>query len=343
MDYSKDSLGFPRLQYKGAIGFKDTDTLDFYLNNLNPVILYEMVIVQNEPTSHFIVADGKLSTTYNVKDPAWYETKYLAQTLGPYSQNYYNNFYGLRLFSPTIAGVDSISLNFASPAELLITDPLGRKLGKDPISNISYDEIPGGSYYSEGIGNPFPETPIPTEESKNIWISEPISGEYDIKVIGTDTGSYTMGLLVYDENGQSEDITEEGNTTVNNIQEFELNYSLETIQETEFHRIVEIDIKPGSYPNSVNLESEGVIPVAVLTDAFFDANGIVIDSVVFAGANPLRGNLEDVDGDSDLDLILHFETQSLQLNPTDTEATLTGQLDNGTLIKGTDSIRIIGK
>ncbi|MFQ6083946.1 MAG: hypothetical protein ACE5WD_11415 [Candidatus Aminicenantia bacterium] len=98
-----------------------------------------------------------------------------------------------------------------------------------------------------------------------------------------------------------------------------------------------------SYPNSINLKSKGVTPVAVLTNDFFDVKDIVIDSVVFAGANPLRGKLEDVDNDNDLDLILHFSTQSLQLDPTDTESTLTGQLTDGALIKGTDSIRIVGK
>ena len=142
-------------------------------------------------------------------------------------------------------------------------------------------------------------------------------------------------------NGQSKEIILEGNTTTNNIQEFELNYSNQTIQQTEIYRIVNVDIKLGSYPNSINLKSKGVTPVAVLTNNFFDAKDIMIDSIVFAGANPLRGKLEDVDGDGDLDLILHFETQSLQLSTTDTETVLTGQLNNGNLIKGADSIRIV--
>lgn len=107
------------------------------------------------------------------------------------------------------------------------------------------------------------------------------------------------------------------------------------------YRIVDIDIKPGSDPNSIDLESKGVTPVAVLTDEFFDAKDVVIDSIVFAGASPTRGKFEDIDNDNDLDLILHFETQSLQLTPDDIEATLTGQLTSDNLIKGTDSIRIV--
>jgi len=95
--------------------------------------------------------------------------------------------------------------------------------------------------------------------------------------------------------------------------------------------------------NSINLNSQGVIPVAVLTNEFFNARDVIIGSVFFAGAASLRGNPEDVDNDGDLDLILHFDTQSFNLTPADTEATLTGRLDNDTLIKGADSIKIISK
>lgn len=177
---------------------------------------------------------------------------------------YRNEEWGLR-------GVASISLNLASPAELLVTDPQGRKLGKDPINNIEYNEIPGGSYYQEGIGNPFPEIPTATKESKFIWIPHPLDGQYDIQVIGTETENYKMELLAYDQKGESKDVIHKGDIAPNIVQEFELNYSKENIQEAEIYRIVNIDIKPGSYPNSINLKSKGLIPVAVLTDQFFNA------------------------------------------------------------------------
>jgi len=241
-DYSKEKLTdiFGRLQYKGAIGYKDTSTLDLYLSDLNPVILYEKVIVQGEISSHFIVADGKLSNTYTVKDPAWYNTRYLNQSKASYVQNYNNYFYGLRLFSPTIAGVDSISLHLASPAELLVTDPQGRKLGKDPINNISYNEIPNASYYQEGIGNPFPEEPISIEESKNIWIADPIDGKYDIKIIGTDPGTYSLGFLTYNNIGESTDVSFEAVTNIGVISNYSIDYSSIPEEPTIIERIINI-------------------------------------------------------------------------------------------------------
>ena len=105
---------------------------------------------------------------------------------------------------------------------------------------------------------------------------------------------------------------------------------------------VEIDIKPGSYPNSINLKSKGVVPVAVLTSVDFDATTVDPATVQFAGASPLRWTLEDVDDDGDEDMLFHFKTQQLNLDENSTEATLTGQTNDGGGISGTDEVRIVG-
>lgn len=41
----------------------------------------------------------------------------------------------------------------------------------------------------------------------------------------------------------------------------------QTIQQTEIYRIVDIDIKPGSDPNSINLGSNGIVPVTIFGSA----------------------------------------------------------------------------
>lgn len=101
---------------------------------------------------------------------------------------------------------------------------------------------------------------------------------------------------------------------------------------------VEIDIKPGSYPNSINLKSNGVVPVAVLTTVDFDATTIDPATVEFAEASPLRWTLEDVDDDGDVDMLFHFKTQELNLDENSTEAVLTGQTNSGDDITGTDEV-----
>ena len=105
---------------------------------------------------------------------------------------------------------------------------------------------------------------------------------------------------------------------------------------------VEIDIKPGSDENPINLKSKGVITVAILTTDDFDATAVDPMSVEFGpgGATECheRGHIEDVDEDGDLDMVLHFRTQETGIEWDDTEAYLTGYAMDGTAIEGLDVI-----
>ncbi|MDO8585884.1 MAG: DUF3466 family protein [Armatimonadota bacterium] len=104
---------------------------------------------------------------------------------------------------------------------------------------------------------------------------------------------------------------------------------------------VTIDLKPGEYPNTINLRSKGVVPVAVLSIPGFDADTVDPPTVRFCSAEPLRWHLEDVDRDSDADLLFYFGAQSLDLNAESTEGTLTGRTTDGDQIVGADSMRIV--
>lgn len=111
---------------------------------------------------------------------------------------------------------------------------------------------------------------------------------------------------------------------------------------------VAIDIKPGSDPNALNIYSEGVVPVAVLTTADFDAATVDVSTLIFEGAYANEkgksgkfGSFSDVDSDGDLDLVIHFRTEELILSSTATEATIKGATFEGVHIKGTDTVKIV--
>lgn len=113
------------------------------------------------------------------------------------------------------------------------------------------------------------------------------------------------------------------------------------LKETD-SKVVEIDIKPGGNPNNINLRSKGVVPVAVLTTESFDAGDVDPETVEFAGAEPVRWRLCDVNDDGYDDLLFHFKTQELQdLDENSTEATLTGTTFGGEDIELTDEVRIV--
>ena len=108
---------------------------------------------------------------------------------------------------------------------------------------------------------------------------------------------------------------------------------------------IDIDIKPGSFPNSINLRSRGVIPVAILTTPTFDATTVDPLSVHFgpheAEETHGTGHIEDVDADGDLDMVLHFLTAETGIQCGDTSATLTGETLDGHDIEGQNSVHTV--
>ena len=106
---------------------------------------------------------------------------------------------------------------------------------------------------------------------------------------------------------------------------------------------VDIDIKPGSEPNSINLKSNGVVPVAILSTIDFEATAVDPGTVLFADASPVKWVMEDINQDGNMDLLLHFRTQDLNLTQDSAAATLTGKTMDGTPITGTDTVNIVPK
>lgn len=113
---------------------------------------------------------------------------------------------------------------------------------------------------------------------------------------------------------------------------------------------VDIDITPGGFPNCINNDGNGVIPVAILGTADFDATTVDPGTIELNGLGVKvagkRGRLlahaEDVNGDGFVDLVVQIQDVAGAFSPGDTSATLMGETFDGTHIHGDDSICIKG-
>lgn len=116
------------------------------------------------------------------------------------------------------------------------------------------------------------------------------------------------------------------------------------------HMHVNIDVKPGSDPNSINLKSKGLIPVALFGSAEFDIDLVDTTTVSFGpmhhhmdgGAPAVKVNAEDVNLDGYPDLIFFFKPAQTELQTSDVIACLHGFLLDGSQFCGHDDVRVIG-
>jgi len=114
----------------------------------------------------------------------------------------------------------------------------------------------------------------------------------------------------------------------------------------------DVDIKPGSDPNSINTKSNGVVPVAILGSVSFDVTQVDVTTLAFgpSGASPAHdltdpavyaSHLEDVNLDGFTDLVSHYKQKQTGLAVGDTQACISGALLNGTPVAGCDSVNIV--
>jgi hypothetical protein len=208
--------------------------LDFYVCNGRPVMLKVMRCTP-ECGFHYLLATGKTlspadakKATYRISDPGRADFKFLTDTApqNNTTRSYFNRYFGVRAFSGAIPGrsgthplqssPEDLNFNVASPVELVIRDPLGRRLGFDTESRIAFSEIFNSSYVHSSIGTLEGEAGSQLA-SLQVGIGAPenadgvkvgdgdgvVDGQYSVTLIGTGTGPYTIHIASTDKSGKT--------------------------------------------------------------------------------------------------------------------------------------------
>jgi len=111
---------------------------------------------------------------------------------------------------------------------------------------------------------------------------------------------------------------------------------------------VQIDVRPDSEKNPIQLGSRGVVPVVLYGEVDFAVEDVDVETLAFgpdasAIAHRNGPHFDDIDGDGLLDMILHHRIADTGLTAYDVEACLTGQTIDGISFEGCDDVTPVGR
>jgi probable HAF family extracellular repeat protein len=256
------------LSYRGEIGAPDLATA---------ICEHGPQIVGINGRHHWLVATGATdgqATAFLVNDPA-------SGANGNRTQVDATQINTVKVYS----GPNSPSVNPAalvirvySPAELLVSDSLGRRVGTDPRSGESFDEIPNGDYRLFALGDDNGE--LDAHPRKEIELLEPVAGEYKINVIGTGTGTYDLDVFAIDASGQRSDLAVEGQpTSAGAVDEYAVPYGQD--RGTGSLLSVTPDVLAPANNRLINVRANIVLP-----NGHGGAADVKLQSITCSGCNP---------------------------------------------------------
>jgi uncharacterized repeat protein (TIGR01451 family) len=107
----------------------------------------------------------------------------------------------------TASNLAALSINIVGPADFVLTDPVGHRLGHDQLSNVDYSEIVDGSYFKDSpILSPDGDSPNDFEGSSQITrisVPSPIDGTYTLQSTGTAPGTLKTTFYVVGPGGSA--------------------------------------------------------------------------------------------------------------------------------------------
>lgn len=226
-------------------------------------------------------------------------------------------------YSPRLIN-EMLAISLASPADLLIIDPLGRRLGYDSISQLEKYQIPKGIYSGR-------------DDLELAAIIDPIPGKYQVLIVGNGNGEFVTGIT-YANKDCMEAFNQDnlGITSTGQITSFTIDFAggcdLGSVSYS-------LDAKVNIDPDTLSLKSSGSyitayvqLPISYhVTD--IDKGSIFLNNQVKSLRSEIQGNV----------LMVKFSRSIVQKLLTEGQQLLTisGKLSDGTDWRTSDIIKVM--
>jgi hypothetical protein len=112
--------------------------------------------------------------------------------------------------------------------EFVVTDPQGRRLGYDPLTETSFSEIPDAFYWVDAE-IAAADGSARLDGFKTAFLNAPVDGNYTLQIIGIGTGSYFFDGEATTHGGSVSDVTgPSGTTSPGEVDTWSVSYSSQT-------------------------------------------------------------------------------------------------------------------
>jgi hypothetical protein len=206
----------------------DAESIQTFVMEENPAVAF------SKDKGHWFLLNGVTETGYYVRDPFWYETETTndVKDVESHVQGYDDVVTKANLFTHSKtpqALPEAIETVLESPAELLLTDSKGRRLGYD--AGVVVDEIEGGSYDQEDfIRDPGDVSDAEPHYAKRLMLVKPQGNTFELSVIGTGEGTYSLTTAVSDGKGKLTNTAYEDETSSGAVHTYTIVTDLESIE-----------------------------------------------------------------------------------------------------------------
>ena len=220
-------------KYLTHFRIENASTADMYqvrqfVKNTGPALAF------SQYPYHWFVLESALDVGYQIKDPFWFNTKTTDDDKNgsPTIRDYNNEIRKAALFEyqetpQPVQEIIEISLN--SPAQLLIEDERGNRLGYDASTGAYLQEIKNGFYDPEYAIIDQENPSSNPHYAKQLMLVEPEGEYFTLTVTGTGEGEYSLTSNISDGEGGIHGDTKVDETYVGKVD----NYTVQTNPNTE--------------------------------------------------------------------------------------------------------------
>ncbi len=204
-----------RLQYTGMVDHRDDFTLDQYLCNGQPPVIY----VGNP---HWVFCTGQTNVsgtdTYSTQDPDSYPNG--ETLLGGFNDTYA----AIDTYSSSVGDLHGLYFVAHSPIELVLTAPDGGQKGFNPTTGERPSTIPASGYKEFTIANDENHAAKSLPKIKRLNVVNPEDGSYLLTIYGTGAGAYSINIAADDIDGNRQTKIIKGIATPGSRVCYQINY-----------------------------------------------------------------------------------------------------------------------